>query len=79
MTGPYPAELSYSFKQWSSHQFIVARDREESLGWELNQEQSLVLLGPGAVGGDVGVLWGLKVGSPPVGHHIPNHPLCLHL
>ena len=66
-------------KQWGSHQLVVPGHGEESLLRQLYKEQSLVLLGPSAVGGDVGILGGLEVGSPPVGHHILHRPLCLHL
>lgn len=38
-----------------------------------------MLLGSGTVGGDVGILRGLKVWSPPVGHHISHCPVCLDL
>lgn len=66
-------------KQWGSHQLVVPGHGEESLLRQLDKEQSLVLLGPSAVGGDVGVLGGLEVGSPPVGHHVLHRPLCLYL
>ena len=38
-----------------------------------------MLLGPSAVGGNVGVLGGLEIRPPPVGDHLMYLPLCADL
>ena len=58
------------FKEGCGHQLVVSRHGEEGLLGERDEEESLVLLGVGAVGRLVGILGGLKVRTPPVGHNL---------
>ena len=57
-------------KEGCGHQLVVSRHREEGLLGERDKEEPLVLLGVGAVGRLVGILGGLKVRTPPVGHNL---------
>lgn len=58
------------FKEGRSHQLVVSRYGEEGLLREGDEKETLVLLGVGAVGRLVGILRGLKVRTPPVGHNL---------
>ena len=58
------------FEEGCGHQLVVSRHGEEGLLRERDEEESLVLLGVGAVGRLVGILGGLKVGTPPIGHNL---------
>jgi len=61
-------------EQGRRHQLVVTRHSEVSLLLQLNKEQLLVLLGLRDVGGDVGVLGWLEVGTPPVPDGVLNLP-----
>lgn len=58
------------FKEGCSHQLVVTRNREEGLLWQGDKEKTLVLLWTTAVSRHIGVLGGLKVGPPPIGHYL---------
>lgn len=68
VTGRVIVEL----KERGSYKFVVSWDGEQGLLRQPDNVETLVLLWPRAVGGDVWVLGSLEVGSPPVGHHILN-------
>ena len=73
-----PSRVIIKFEERGSHQLVVPWYGEECLLGQLDEKQSLVFLGPRAVGRDVGILRCLKVGPPPVGGHVLNGPLGLH-
>ncbi len=72
---PVAGRIIIEFKEWRCHQFVVSGDREERLLGKLDDVEALVLLRPATVGGDVGVLRSLEVGTPPVGHNVLHCPL----
>ena len=57
-------------KERSGYQLVVPWNGEESLLWERDEEETLVLLGVGAVSGFVGILRSLEVRPPPVSYYL---------
>ena len=76
--GPIAGGIVVQLKQWCGDQLIVSRNGKESLLGQLHNEQFLVLLGPGNVRRDIGILGGLEIRPPPVGDDVANSPLCRH-